>query len=372
MAAPPRTSLAWTNIAKKLQLRAVIFDARSLQRAANELDSETEKRNKSGLAAAGLGSTSLGIRTPDALVAAGNVKEMLQREIREALKERGADIIGKPWEIQQRLEALLAAEKAEAAVRAALEGGSSGSGDGSAAAPSTPPPSVAKAASSSSADSTSSSSSSSASASSADMLRSKYAAKLRTRAGVSLTAGGVLESTEARRTAPLHRDQRPEQSWHLQPGLRVLFTYLDMRGMARGVIASDESAQDDASARAQAASIVKSLQVPPFSLVMPAADVALARRGERSAIVAACLAMDLLPKQVMFVSDQSPVLQAAKQAGAFSCHMVKRAPGAPDSLPSDFRALDCYGIQDAVEELNGITFRDPDTEIRTQFGVYST
>ncbi|KOO27999.1 hypothetical protein Ctob_007043 [Chrysochromulina tobinii] len=297
MAAPPRTSLAWTNIAKKLQLRAVIFDARSLQRAANELDSETEKRNKSGLAAAGLGSMSLGIRTPDALVAAGNVKEMLQREIREALKERGADIIGKPWEIQQRLEALLAAEKAEAAVRAALEGGSSGSGDGSAAAPPTPPPS---------------------------------------------------------------------------PGLRVLFTYLDMRGMARGVIASDESAQDDASARAQAASIVKSLQVPPFSLVMPAADVALARRGERSAIVAACLAMDLLPKQVMFVSDQSPVLQAAKQAGAFSCHMVKRAPGAPDSLPSDFRALDCYGIQDAVEELNGITFRDPDTEIRTQFGVYST
>jgi hypothetical protein len=120
MAAPPRTSLAWTNIAKKLQLRAVIFDARSLQRAANELDSETEKRNKSGLAAAGLGSTSLGIRSPDALVAAGNVKEMLQREIREALKERGADIIGKPWEIQQRLEALLAAEKAEAAVRAAL------------------------------------------------------------------------------------------------------------------------------------------------------------------------------------------------------------------------------------------------------------
>jgi hypothetical protein len=140
MAAPPRTSLAWTNIAQKLQLRAVIFDARSLQRAANELDSETEKRNKSGLAAAGLGSTSLGIRSPDALVAAGNVKEMLQREIREALKERGADIIGKPWEIQQRLEALLAAEKAEAAVRAALEGGSSGSGDGSAAAPSTPPP----------------------------------------------------------------------------------------------------------------------------------------------------------------------------------------------------------------------------------------
>ena len=96
------------------------------------------------------------------------------------------------------------------------------------------------------------------------------------------------------------------------------------------------------------------------------------RRGERSAIVAACLALDLLPKQVMFVSDHSPVLQAAKQAGAFSCHLVKRAPGAPDSLPSDFRALDCYGIQDAVEELNGITFRDPDTEIRTQFGVYST
>ncbi len=368
MAAPPRTSLAWTNIAKKLPLRAVLFDARSLQRSANEADSDAAKRNKSGLAAAGLGSASLGIRTPDALVAAGNVKEMLQREIREALKERGANAIGKPWEIKQRLEALLAAEKAEAA---ALypdgEHSSSGSEDESTKTqPSAPPPK---------ADALSSSSGSGGSpttSSSADMLRAKYASKLRTRAGISLTADGGLASTVDRRAPPLAHDQRPEQSWHLQPGLRVLFTYLDMRGMMRGVLASEENAADEEAARAQAASIAKALQVPPFQLVLPTEHVALARRGERSAIVAACTALELPPKAVMVVSDQSAVLQAARQAGAFSCHLVKRTPGAPSALPSDFRALDCDGIQDAIEELNGITYRDPDTEIRSKYGVYAT
>jgi len=116
----------------------------------------------------------------------------------------------------------------------------------------------------------------------------------------------------------------------------------------------------------------KSLQVPPWKMVLPVEESSKARLGERSAIIAACTALDLEPQHVMVVSDHAPVLRAARQAGSFACHLVKRTPGAPTALPSDFRAMDCDGIQDAVEELNGVTFRDPDTEIRTKYGVNQT
>ena len=63
---------------------------------------------------------------------------------------------------------------------------------------------------------------------------------------------------------------------------------------------------------------------------------------------------------------------AAKAAGVFSCYFAKRLPGVAKKLPSDFTAESCVGVQHAVEDLNKPTFRDPDTEIRTKYGVYVT
>ena len=84
------------------------------------------------------------------------------------------------------------------------------------------------------------------------------------------------------------------------------------------------------------------------------------------------MSLDLAPKAVMVVSADALVLRAARQAGSFACHWVKTSPGEAKKLPSDFTALDADGIKDAIEELNGVTFRDPDTEIRSKYGVYAT
>ena len=51
--------------------------------------------------------------------------------------------------------------------------------------------------------------------------------------------------------------------------------------------------------------------------------------------------------------------------------LAKQIQGA-SAGPADFRATDTDGIQVAVEDLNGVTYRDPDTEIRSKYGVYQT
>ena len=97
------------------------------------------------------------------------------------------------------------------------------------------------------------------------------------------------------------------------------------------------------------------------------------RRGEPDAIVQACATLELArSSNLMLVSDQSKALRAAKAARVFTCFYLKRLPGAPRSLPADFRADGMADVQSAIEDLNGVTFRDADTEIRSQFGVYQT
>ena len=141
--------------------------------------------------------------------------------------------------------------------------------------------------------------------------------------------------------------------------------------MARGLLASDDKETEE-EVNEQARQLSKSLQVPEFAHVLSCTATKATRAGERSAVVAACAALELPPHAVMVVSDQGGVLRAARQAGSFSCHLVKQLPGAPKNLPADFTAKDCAGVKDAVEELNGVTFRDPDTEIRTKYGVSAT
>ena len=102
-------------------------------------------------------------------------------------------------------------------------------------------------------------------------------------------------------------------------------------------------------------------------------DAQAARQAEGQGIGGIIDALSLATtSNLMLVSDHGPALRAAKLAGAFSCHFHKRLPGAPRTLPADFRAEDLEGVQAAIEELNGVTIRDADTEIRSQFGVYQT
>ena len=44
----------------------------------------------------------------------------------------------------------------------------------------------------------------------------------------------------------------------------------------------------------------------------------------------------------------------------------------PAQLPSDFTVKAIADVKESIEEINGITFRTPDTEIRTKYGVSVT
>ena len=345
MARAPRISLAWSNINKTLPLRAVVFDARCILRSPEEAAAPNAPRRKD---------VDLEIRKPEKLLAEGKIKDMLRTEIREELVKRGLSSVGKPWEIKERLQAAVEAD-----------GTSPAEGTSPAPAPTpppTPPPLPTPSAGSSPAE-----------------KRAAYAAKLRLRTGGSVLRDGTIVANDSpsggRKT--LAADERPADStlagssWHLQSGAREILTYCDMRGILRALLPFD--VDSDEAAIAQGAQLARALQVPEFCHVLSLDDAAATRRGEPSAIVQACAALELdSSSNLMLVSDEKGVLRAARAARTYSCFFVKRLPGAPSRLPADFHADDMRGLQHAIEDVNGVTFRDADTEIRSKFGVYQT
>ena len=215
-------------------------------------------------------------------------------------------------------------------------------------------------------------------ASSAADKRAQYAAKLRQRTGGSITSDGRIVgpsplSKPARAENPNVRPLDQEAMFAFQHGARDLLTYLDMRGIARILLPSPDAVTDK-QAQQEAAQIVLSLQVPQFAHVISAADAVAAREGNsKQLLLDAHAALSLgATSELMLVSDEPGLLRGAKEARIFSCHYYRKLPGAARSLPSDFRAENLGDVQSAVEELCGVTFRDPDTEIRTKLGVYQT
>ena len=81
--------------------------------------------------------------------------------------------------------------------------------------------------------------------------------------------------------------------------------------------------------------LTKQLQAPPFAHVLGAGGAAGVRRSEPAHILAACAALGLPPGAVMLVSDHARALDAARGARALSCYMLKQVPSAPKRLPSD-------------------------------------
>lgn len=392
--APPKISLAWQNLSKKLPLRAILFDARCILRTAEEADVEADKARNKALRQAGLVSAGLGLRQPSEMLAQGRIKDMLQSEMRDELSKRNLSTVGKPWELQARLKAVLEAEAV--GIRAAPAASPPDAGalptldvspsmavnEPASTVPSTSSVSTAAAAAAASG----STSSPIGEASSAAAKRAQYAAKLRQRTGGSITADGTIAAPTALnqpRGGPEDPNVRPvdkEAMFRFQHGARDFLQYLDMRGIARVLLPSPDVETDEAASE-EAAMLTRSLQVPAFALVLGRAE-AVAARGAAGGSDASSTAAALLgvhaalelgaTSELMVVSDDAALLRGAKKAGVFSCHYYRNVPGAAKSLPSNYRAATLAEVQTAVEELNGITFRDPSTEIRTKFGVYQT
>lgn len=324
MAVPPRTSLAWQNIAKKLPLRAVLFDARCIMRTAAESDAATNVARQKALQQAGLGHAKSQLRSPEQILKEGRVKDMLQSELRAELKRRGQPATGKPWELRARLTALLEAEVV--GVRPA------------AATSSTPPvaansPLPASSATDSGGVKRAGGAGGAGGAgtlpfavgASAAEKRSAYADKLRLRVGASLSKDGTIAATgQTKAPTPDHIRPPGGLDWHLQPGARDLLTYLDMRGILRVLLPSPDADSDEKGA-AEAERLARALQVPPFAFVLDRAEADLLRSGDAAPLSRTHAVLSLgVTSELMLVTDDRAAVRAAKEARIFTCHVRAR------------------------------------------------
>ena len=254
------TSLAW-KVGGRLSVRALLFDARVLMRHPHE----RERKERSRPAAP--------IIEPDVL-RADTISSMLISQLRDHCRQQGLSNVGDRDELVGRLTDFL--RKAAVTAEATAIAGAASSHE----------------------------------------LRDKYADKLRSRGAAQLLhhgrdadAGGPLLMTEfgrvekerekavRRHSESERRAQVDTGGYAFQPGAKDLLHYLDMRGMLRLLLPSDDD-DDVARMEAQAASLAESLQVPPFAASLGPAAAARARRGEAEALGEAAEALDLTPGSV--------------------------------------------------------------------------
>ena len=390
-------SLAFAGLRQHLACKLLLIDTRALIRHHLEPQAIRKDIDPWGRDAAML------LRDPASLLAGGNVKKMLQSEIREALGERKLSVVGKRWELEARLADAIREEEAtstsaapperkswldatfplqsfsdgtevlsDEAAHGARDGGDGGNphGDGAPNAnPSMELPATKQ------------------------QMLNKYAAKLAAKRSVITPAAvDTLSGGGAR--------------WAMRAGARELLQYVDMRGMTRGLLLADdiEESADAASgnaamtqnaakgghaerghaegdgaerdaeraaaaAEARANTLVESLQVPAFDLVLPAEASAALRSGDPSGLQALTARLQLPPKEAMLVTCDTQALAAARRANWLACYFDRKLPGGAGRVPADFWVGDMKGLRFGIEDLNGITYREQSTHIRTRFGV---
>lgn len=357
-------SLAWKSIGKSLPLRALILDVNALRRIEGE--PAVQGPSRSALSAAALGSRSTLANRPGGVA---SVKSMLQSEIRAELIQRGESPVGQRPEVEERLEALRQADPAHSAAEAPPPSAA-------------PPPSTAPPPCSAPTPTGAAPNSKPAISPLAD-LRGKYAGKLQGRVGTSVISDGAVRAATAGsqhlasqklEDRALRPREEGDGGWTLQPGARELLTYLDMRGMARVLLSSDAASTPPA-AEAMAASLVRALQCAPFVAAVPPTapepgDEEASAEAVGRALLDTCDALQLRPRAVMLVSDRPAAVRAAKAAGLLSCYVFKRIAGRPQRVAgASHHASDIEGIKASVEDLNGVTFRTPDLEVKMDYGM---
>lgn len=143
-----------------------------------------------------------------------------------------------------------------------------------------------------------------------------------------------------------------------------------MRGMSRVLLPSE--VESDHLAEENGKTISKMLKISPFSTVVPVQIEQKLRHGDGSAFEQLSAMLELEPRHLMLVSDHRATISAARGGRVFSCYFLKNVEGAPARIPSDYTITKISQVKDAIEELNGVTFRSFDTEIKTKYGVNCT
>jgi len=147
-----------------------------------------------------------------------------------------------------------------------------------------------------------------------------------------------------------------------------LMQYIDMRGMLR-VLVFDEVVELDHAARA--ARLASTLQIPAFADTIGAASL---HSTGTATLTDACSKLGVAPSGVIVVSDDPQTIGVARRSGlgVQTCYFRKNIPGVAQKIPSDFTAVSMLEVRHAIEAVNGVTYRDANTAIRTSFGVYSS
>ena len=256
-------------------------------------------------------------------------KEMLTKAVREELRARGLDAIGKPWVVRERLDQA----RSEAAELASLEEslGAETAPD-EAPAEDAPEPDAPAA---------------------AGGIAAKYAAKLAAKRGDGAPAtptqgdADLLSSAKALVEAADAQRNNDESRWRMgPPGLKGLLTHASRRSMALAVVARpDTSPRELADLTSQAG---------------VAFDVVVEGDGGMDAAVDQ---LGLAPHRVLAFVDDSALLREAKRRELRTVQFVgdgEELPARRDRRP-DYDVSACADVVGVIDELNGLSFRGGST-----------
>jgi hypothetical protein len=263
-------------------------------------------------------------------------KEMLTKAMREELRARGLDAIGKPWVVRERLDQARseAAELAgleqslgvETAPAEAVPASGAPSDEPDASAAPDPPDAITGG------------------------IAAKYAAKLAAKRGEGASAtptpgdADLLSSAKALvEAADAQRNNEESSRWRMgPPGLKGLLTHAARRSMALAVVARPDTTPRELADLTSQAGVA-------FDVV---AD------GE-GGIDAAVDALGLAPHRVLAFVDDSALLSQAKRCDLRTVQFVgenEELPVRRDRRP-DYDVSACADVVGVIDELNGLSFR---------------
>jgi len=253
-------------------------------------------------------------------------KEMLTKAVREELRARGLDAIGKPWVVRERLdqarseaEELAGLEKSLGAEKAPTEAPAEAAPE-----PAAPP---------------------------AGGIAAKYAARLAAKRGDGAPAtptpgdADLLSSAKALvEAADAQRNNEESSRWRMgPPGLKGLLTHASRRSMALAVVARPDTSPRELSDLTSQAGVA-------FDVVVEGIDAAVDQLG-------------LEPHRVLAFVDDSALLREAKRRELRTVQFVgenEELPVRRDRRP-DYDVSACADVVGVIDELNGLSFRGGST-----------
>ena len=211
-------------------------------------------------------------------------------------------------------------------------------------------------------------------------VRAKYASKLRAKAdgglsiqGIDLAnskkeealqrgdaAGHFLARSIAASSSNLVSTSTSGSKWIATTGSGSLLSFLSTRSVKIALMPSSRIMREDEKIKMKEdmESLTRQLPTIKFDLLLDGESTSSSAGGND--VAASLLSkvrsiVDIDPMSTLVVSDQDNYLRSARDMGCFTCRVRKK--NAPrGNITTNYNAEDMSGVQDVVNELNGISF----------------